>query len=154
MMSLEKQSNSLGVAMSKVAILIAPMAMLLHAPAAAASIQVTSTSEDTVGQSIVYNLRNKIAASSLHKVAYTRDTAGFVIVIVTLKDNNGRTSIYSASLLMPPFDKKGYDYFITSAVGTCGADVTEACAASILSTFDDEITEIVSAFTEAFKRNK
>ena len=58
-------------------VVIVALAALQTTTAAAANIMVTSTSDDTVGQSIVYNLRNQVNRSSLHKLVYTREDAGF-----------------------------------------------------------------------------
>jgi len=126
-------------------------ALSISTIASSASIMVTSTSEDTVGQSIVYNLRNKIAQSSLHKIVYTREQAGFIIAIVTLKQDDG-SAAYSAVLLMPPFDKKGFDYYVTSIVGYCGSNVTERCGANILASFDQDMTDISTAVQETIKK--
>lgn len=117
----------------------------------AATIMVDSTSQDSVGQSIVYNLRNQIAKSSLHKIVYSKADAGFVISIVTLKETDG-VSVYSAALLVPPFDKKGWDYYITSQVGYCGSTVTESCASRILSGFDQDMTDVSAAIMNVVKK--
>jgi hypothetical protein len=118
----------------------------------AATIMVQATSNDSVGQSIVYNLRNEIARSALHTVVYDKKDAGFVINIITLKQDDGRSSVYAASLLMPPFDNKGFDYYITGVVGVCGSSVTKDCGPSILASFDSDISEIVAAFTKGVKK--
>jgi len=122
------------------------------APAEAATVMVTSTADDTVGQSIVYSLRDQINRSSLYKVAYTREDSGFIIQIVTIPENDGRTAAYSAVLTMPPLDKKGFDYYITSVVGYCGADVTNTCASRILSSFDHPMSEMIGEMTKMFKK--
>lgn len=122
--------------------------------ASAASILVESTSKDSVGQSLVYRLKNRIGASSIHKLVYGREDAGFVINIVTLENNNGRQTSYAAVLLMPPIDRKGFDYYVTSQVGFCGSDVTESCAEGILASFDDDISEISGAISQALKGNE
>jgi|SRR6185295_7462574 len=119
-----------------------------------ATIMVVSTSSDTVGQSIVYNLRNQISRSSVYKVAYTRDDAGFVISVVTVPGVEGRTAAYSAVLTMPPLDKKGYDYYVTSVVGYCGSEATERCASNILSGFDGDMMEIIGEFSKLLKKPK
>jgi len=119
--------------------------------APAASIMVRSTSDDAVGQSIVYNLRNEIAGSALHKVVYNPEDAGFIISVITLKLDDGR-SVYSATLLVPPFDGKGFDYYLTGVVGYCGSSVTKSCGSGILSSFDKDIADVVSAVAKAAKK--
>jgi hypothetical protein len=119
----------------------------------AATIMIESKSDDTVGQNVVYNLRNQISRSSVHKLVYSRDDAGFVISIVTLPDSDGST-IYSAALLMPPFNKKGFDYYINGLVGSCGSRVVENCAANILSGFDDDMARIATAVRDAMQKPK
>jgi hypothetical protein len=87
-------------------------------------------------------------------LVYTHDDAGFVINVVTLKENDGRSSAYAAVLLMPELDKKGFDYYVTSQVGMCGQSVTKSCAEGIMSSFDSNMTEIVSALSQALKPKK
>ncbi|MGE5563421.1 MAG: hypothetical protein ACM3ZV_08930 [Bacillota bacterium] len=118
----------------------------------AASIMVSSTSDDAVGQSLIYYLKDDISRSSMHRLVYTEDDAAFVIRIVTLKENEGRSAAYAAVLTMPQIDKKGFNYYVSSQVGYCGADVTERCASDILAAFDQPISEVVSALTDAFKK--
>ena len=131
-------------------------ALLLCATTAApaASLFVESTAKDHVGQNLVYQLKNKIGGSAIHKLVYGRDDAGFVINVITLEMQEGRQTSYSAVLLMPPVDGKGLDNYVTSQVGFCGADVTTRCAEGILAGFDDEISQIVEAVTAALKDNK
>lgn len=126
-------------------------ALMHSSTSAAATIMVESKSDDTVGQSIVYNLRNKIASSSIHKLVYNKDDAGFVISIVTLPESDGR-SVYSAVLSIPPFDKKGLDYYVQNLVGYCGSGVTESCAGNILSGFDQDIARVSAVVLEALKK--
>ena len=134
------------------ALVLAVSACLLSSTsAAAATIMVQSTSDDTVGRSLVYELRNEITRSGRHSVVFTRDDAGFVINIVTLKDNEGRTTVYAASLLMPPFDKEGLSYFVTSIAGFCGANVTASCAKEVLGSFDTDMSKIAQTLSEALK---
>lgn len=128
-------------------------AVMCSYAADAATIMVESTSNDPVGQSIVYSLRNQIGASSIHKLVYSKDDAGFVIEVTTLKYEDG-TTVYSAALLMPPFDKKGFNYFISDLVGYCGADVTDKCAKNILSGFDGDMAQIATAFRDAMQKPK
>jgi hypothetical protein len=133
------------------AIIAAGLIFASH-PAPAASIFIESTSTDPVGQSIIYNLRNEIARSSIHKVVYSRNDAGFVINVITLKQHDGASSVYSATLLMPPFDNQGLDYYITGIVGFCGSSVTRDCGSGILASFDNDIAQVVSAMQSIFKK--
>lgn len=130
------------------------MGLSLLAPATAAeaaNIMIQAKADDTVGQSIVYNLRNQIARSALHKLVYTRDDAGFIINIVTVAGTGGE-SAYSAVLIMPPLNGKGFDLFVNSFAGICGSAATEACAASILSGMDGEMAKVTSALMEVLKK--
>lgn len=119
----------------------------------AATIMVDATSDDPVGQSLVYQLKDQINRSSMYKLVYTENEAGFVIHIVTIKESDGNQTAYSAVLSMPQLTKKGFNYYITNQVGFCGSSVTESCASRILSAFDAPMTDVVTAITEAVKKN-
>jgi len=128
------------------------MALVFTSKLQAATIMVDATSDDPVGQLLVYNLKDKINASSINKLVYTKDDAGFVINIVTIKENDGNDTAYAAVLSMPQLNKKGFDYYITSQVGFCGSSVTESCASKILAAFDQPMTDIATAISEAIKK--
>lgn len=122
--------------------------------AAPAKIFVEATTNDSIGQAIAYDLREKINSSSLYTITYSRDEALFVISLVTTDAETGHTAAYSAALLMPPFDGKGFDYFITERVGYCGKDVSASCAAGILSSFDGAMSQVIEEFRKVLKDRK
>jgi hypothetical protein len=130
------------------------LAISAQASAAPAKIFVEATTNDPIGQSIAYELREKINSSSLYTITYSRDEALFVISLVTIDAETGHTSAYSAALLMPPFNGKGFDYFITERVGYCGKDVVASCASGILSSFDGSMSEVIEGFRRALKDRK
>jgi hypothetical protein len=119
----------------------------------AATIMVDATSDDVVGQSLVYQLKDQINRSSMYKLVYSENDAGFVIHIVTIKESDGNQTAYSAVLSMPQLSKKGFNYYITNQVGFCGASVTESCASRILSGFDQPMTDVITGIAEALKKN-
>lgn len=121
--------------------------------ASAATIFIDSTAKDTVGQSLVYQLRNKIASSSLHSIVYRQADAGFVIHLTTLHhEDRSLQTVYSAVLTMPSLSDNDTEIYITSQTGYCGSDVIGKCADGILSGFDQSMSEIASAVTEALKK--
>lgn len=127
---------------------------LFASPSFAATIYVEATGDDTVGRRLASELREKIARSAQHKMVYTREDAGFVIVLVTLEDAKNLSTAYSYALTMPQVDKKGFDYFMTSSVGVCGSDRVTTCAATIFAGADESISQFVSVLQRVFKENQ
>lgn len=140
--------------MKFLAIILAALASTYASGAGAASIMVEYSGEDIVGQRIAYDLREQISRSQRHKLVYSREQAGFVLRIVTVENTRNVSTSYAAALTMPPFDKKGYDYFITMFAGNCGSSRISECSLNILSGFDEEMNSIVSAMREALKAAK
>lgn len=118
----------------------------------AASLMVSYTGDDTVGQGIAYSLREAVASSYQHKLVYTEEDAGFVIILVTVSDDDDAVASYSAVLTMPQLDHKGFRYFITSIAGNCGRQRVTSCGKNILSSFDKDIQEIVAVFARSIRK--
>lgn len=121
---------------------------LVGNPALGADIYVGVTSEDTVGQTLVYEIREKISKSQRHNLVSSPKDAAFKLSVVTLR-GDGQT-VYSISLLMRNFQTEGFfDFFVTSWVGYCGSRAIESCAANIVAGVDTEIEPIVRAVSES-----
>jgi hypothetical protein len=91
------------------------IAAMWAAPATAAKIYVEVTSEDAVGQTLAYEMRERISRSQRHTLVNTPSEAAFKIAIVTI-EGEGQT-IYSVALTMRNFENDGFfDYFVTSWV--------------------------------------
>ena len=119
----------------------------------AATIYIETTAKDNVGQALVYRLRNKIAASPLHKLVYTQKEAGFVIHLTTLNhDERSVQTVYSAVLTMPSLNGEESETYITSQTGYCGSDTIDKCSEGILSGFDEPMSEIERMVSETVKK--
>lgn len=117
-------------------------AMPLVAQAATPTVQnmkvvATLDDGDTVGSQYLYFLREDIRRSSSYRLV-DGSQAAWKLIIVTVGYPKGKSSIYSAVLVLDE-GPKGPDLYLTNFVGTCGMNSTESCAKSILGNTDQFI---------------
>jgi hypothetical protein len=135
-------------------ILLAVFAVCVGSWAHAATIYVAATADDPVGQSFVYQLRENIAASHIHRLADTESDGAFTIQVVTLDpQKEGNQTIYSITLTMRDFTQNhGLSYFITNWVGVCGQTVVAGCAKNLTAAIDGAIQPIAAMLMDAAKK--
>lgn len=111
----------------------------------AANIAVEYSGDDAVGREIAYEMREKVAASSQHRLVHRREDAAYRLILVTVGSDGGN-SAYSAVLVLKNFvDGDALDYFVTTFAGMCGRNVAKRCAANVMAGVDEEISGITSA---------
>lgn len=105
---------------------------LMPTTVAAQVVAVDHTGDDSVGMQLAYRVREEIGKSSRLTLG-SASNYGWKIVLVTVGDSK-KTS-YSMSLVLKD-NSGGFDDFVTSIVGICGADRVESCARSIVAGID------------------
>lgn len=99
--------------------------------AQARSVAVSATSDDVIGQRLVYQVKEGIRKSSLMR--YQESTANAVVVvhIVTMPGATGSSTVYSAAWTM------GSEmWFYDHVVGVCGTDRVATCAEGLVAKTD------------------
>lgn len=108
-------------------------------------IEVSATSNDTVGNTLVYQIKQQIIASqSLYE--YDGSKPHFQLEVVTLDQfpsAPGTSTTYSYTLVFYT-GSNSLSYFLTSGVGYCGTYRVSECATSIVAAASNSIDEIQS----------
>jgi len=98
---------------------------------------------DTVGQRLVYKIREALRRSASMKLAdtYSESIVQSSIVCLSPKESDrGVITRYSHAVTF--MNSKGtYDYQLTHGVGTCGSDRVDSCADTIVASIDSVIVE-------------
>lgn len=106
-------------------------------------VRVSSTADDTVGKRLVYAVQEGIEKSSSLHVTYDSELSiGFSIVTLEGdRDRPGSFTTYSVTWLWHNPEQL-WPYYLTSSVGTCGANRVESCAHSLIADTHSEAEKI------------
>jgi hypothetical protein len=120
-------------------------------------IYIQSTAPDFVGQRFVYELRERINASSRYAIGDSQESSLFHLRVVTIDPENnaqqGVRTVYSVVLTTVDLSApRGLTYYMTSWVGSCGANVVSACAANIVASTDGEATPYIELLAESARK--
>lgn len=130
------------------AFIIVALQMCLQ-PASAQTVKVpiyiSATAHDSVGEQLVYEIREQLSASNQMSVALTDADSAFQLKFVTL-DPYGSTdtgaavaTVYSLVLTMHDPTNHSLNVFIDEWVGTCPSVQVQGCATSILAGTNSDI---------------
>jgi hypothetical protein len=130
------------------------VAIMLVSEAASAAdkkipIYLQLTTNDTVGTTFGYTLREQLKASQSYEVVLRQADALFVIGVVSMgSSESGRASdptdtVTSIVLLVNNAD--GYDYFLDQWVMRIGRERTAVMATDIIAAIDKDVQEVVRA---------
>jgi len=125
------------------------VAAFITAPLANAQIkvEVSATSDDVVGQRLVYNIREVVAGSKTLTNQFDDDEMRLRIVVVTVNPQDGGSqysTIYSAVFVVHR-PGRGLPLYLTSYVGTCGQQRVRECAEGVVSIAAKEGEDIMKA---------
>ncbi len=111
-------------------------------------VYVNATAQDGLGQQLVYQLREKIEASSHLAEADSEDNSLFQLHVVTLDPGPSnpygqQATVYSVVLSGTQLDGNPGKLLLDQWVGTCGNERITECASSIIASADNDMTPIV-----------
>jgi hypothetical protein len=109
---------------------------------------VDATTEDDVGKQLAFAFKEQIRQSATFAETYDETKAVLGANLVTLDVDEGSTrsqtqTVYSLTLVIKRND--GFDNFITSYVGKCGASVVSSCASRMLLNMGVQLEELRAA---------
>jgi hypothetical protein len=110
-------------------------------------IYIDSTSNDSVGQTLSYAIRERVRRSASMALAAQDRDAKIVLRIVTIDPDQGANSaqnmtVYSATITMWSAHNFPLEVYLNSRVGLCGAQRIEQCALRITAQLDEEVTQL------------
>lgn len=93
---------------------------------------VASGAEDSVGQRLLYSLREKARASQTFRLTETKTPGAIRILVVTIDPDkpNGNRTVYSVTYMY--WTSASQWVYLSSNVGSCGTKRIEECAESLL----------------------
>ena len=120
---------------------------------AAMPVEVTSNAKDMVGSQLVYAVKENIRRSDSMKLTYSDKSYRLHVRFVTLDpstNQSGYSTIYS---LVITFDNpNSIPLYLTSEVGTCGANRVNECAGSLVADISQESDAVIKILTTASGR--
>lgn len=132
--------------MRLVVILLSWILMTFAAPASAGdAVSLSVTANDSVGQTLIYNMRQKISASFIFHNAENGEYPRWNVYVVTLdpdKDSKYSQTRTIYSLILALESKESPPWYINNWVGKCGSDVTSTCAEQLVAAISDEIEKL------------
>jgi hypothetical protein len=103
-------------------------------------VYVNHSGSDRIGVQIAYRLREELAKSARFKSSLSADDAFYVASFITMNPDNeeirSNYSVYSISLTI--YNKTGFNYYVTSYVGTCGSSKINECAGNLIAIIDNQ----------------
>jgi len=101
--------------------------------------------DDTVGQRVVYHLREAIRRSSSMSSVASLNASELVVGMVCLSPapaEAGRLSNYAYAVKFVNY-RGPYDYHLSLSVGSCGTNRVTECADTIAAALDDDMTKLI-----------
>jgi hypothetical protein len=93
------------------------------------NVHVTETIEDQVGQRLAFVFREALRRSATFEDTYDQKSSFFSVSLITLDPDeraNQTRTIYTFVITLTA--DTGFNRYVTSSVGFCGADVLTECA--------------------------
>ncbi len=109
---------------------------------------VNHSGDDLIGRRLAAEIKNEVRSSPVFHLVYVADQSVYKISIVTIdpdKDEYDSESmtVYSSTSLID--NDEGFDFYLNSHVGTCGANVVKSCAEKLVQELSVSHEEIVEA---------
>jgi hypothetical protein len=110
-------------------------------------VQITHTGKDTVGQTIVFHLREKIRGSNGMTLVGEEVLPRIRVIVVSLDDGDsdrdqGKSSVVAATFLYDAADIPLRGAFLTSNVQSCGRSRVASCAESLQVIIDTQVDHL------------
>jgi hypothetical protein len=111
-------------------------------------VYVRATTPDTVGKTLVYNIREQINSSSRYELAATESDAVLQFRIVTLDPDESasqKSTVYSAVLTGTQTVSPHATVYLKHWVGTCRVSVAVSCAENVFADVDMEVAPVLES---------
>ena len=114
---------------------------------------VDASAPDGQGDRLVYAVKEQIRRSASMRLVDTEKESGFQLHLSTLDpDNNNYRTIYSMTVTLANLNNPAiFSMYLDSTVGSCGANVIDQCANSIVARADTSVSGIRAAFASQKK---
>lgn len=120
---------------------------------AAMPVEIIQTTGDTVGQRLVYYVKEGIRASNSMTLAFDEKTPRMQVEIVTIDQNPanpGYSTAYSFVVLWEN-PNQPFPFYLNQYVGYCGANRVRACADDLVANISQNSDEIIKLLINASK---
>jgi hypothetical protein len=106
-------------------------------------VDATIQENDSVGQLIVFNLKEAIRGSNgFRLIEDSKNWPYLKIAIVSLRESNGASTALGYTWLYDGLDMPLNGAFVTSGVQTCGRDVAASCAKTLFAKVEGVLQEL------------
>ena len=134
--------------MKQILIAVAAAIALGYPRMAAASekipVYINSTTEDTIGTTWVYNLREQLKASQTYEVVVKQSDAIFTINAVSQEDDKNISTMLAVVLTLQS-DKPGWTYYVTQWVISCGRERIAQSVQNTIAAVDKQVNDFIKA---------
>lgn len=114
-------------------------------------VYLASTAQDIYGKQFVYHVRELLRGSKGLALAQSEDEAVYQVRIVAIDDESNGIA-YSVVWTERSINKGGLPVYITHSVGTCGRNVLESCARTVIASTDEQVQNDADFWAEALKQ--
>jgi hypothetical protein len=112
------------------------------------AVYLQNSSEDAVGRSLAYEIREALRRSTGFVLVDTEEDARLVLRLVTLdpdrEQSPGLLTVFSAVYTARTYHEQPIEMYLTSSVGTCGRDRLSTCAQRRVAELDEWATQLRS----------
>jgi hypothetical protein len=108
-------------------------------------VEINSTSNDTVGQRLVYYLKEGIRSSSSLGISFDQKQARLQVNVVTLDQDTripGYSTVYSVVILWNN-PEKPFPFYLNQLVGYCGSGRVRECADGLVANVSEQADNII-----------
>jgi hypothetical protein len=118
-----------------------------------AAVFVDASAPDVQEGRLVYAVKGQIRRSASMRLVDAEKESGFQLRLNTLDpDNNNYRTIYSMAVTLVNLSNPAtFSMYLDSTVGSCGANVIDQCANSIVARADTSVSGIRAAFASQKK---
>lgn len=117
-------------------------------------VEIVSTAPDTVGQRLVFGLKEGIRSSTSLGLSYDKSKPRLQVNIVTLDQNPsnpGYSTVYAVVVVWNN-PNQGFPLYLNQYVGYCGSNRVRECADSILSVVSETSDSLLKLLLTPSKR--
>ena len=105
------------------------------------SVHLSFSGNDSIGTQLAYRFREEISSSSRYAHSFQKTGSDFIVHLITINpdidENRSNWTAYSYTVNFQ--NKEGVEFFLTSVVGTCGAQKVAQCASNLTARLDQTI---------------
>lgn len=116
-------------------------------------VEIVQTTADSVGQRLVYYVKEGLRASNSMTLAFDAKTSRMQVEIVTIDQNPanpGYSTAYSFVILWEN-PNQPFPFYLNQYVGYCGADRVRACADDLVADISQNSDAIIKLLINASK---